>query len=75
MEIDYPHILPLELATKYYQKWDCDVTTQLHNHIYYKYLTGLGQVTFTNGNTYEGHFHQGLMDGSGTYTWKNGLKY
>ncbi len=53
METPY---LPLELAVKYYSKWDCDVETEIHNHIYSKFLTGFGKVTYLNGNTYTGRF-------------------
>ena len=75
MEIESQHYLPLDLALKYYTKWDCDIDTKVYNHIYCKFLTGIGNVTFVNGNSYHGSFDRGLMHGKGTYTWSNGLVY
>lgn len=75
MEIEPESCLPLQVAVKYYSKWDCDVENGQQNSIYYKYLSGIGRVTFLNGNTYQGHFCKGLMHGQGTYSWQNGLVY
>jgi hypothetical protein len=36
--------LPLELATKYYEKWDCDVQIYTTDASYYKCLSGFGEV-------------------------------
>ena len=35
---------------------------------------GYGRVTYSNGNSYEGTFKNGLMDGQGTYFYQNGTK-
>ena len=75
MEIEPQTFLPLDLAVKYYARWDCDVETKNYNQIYYKFLTGIGKVHYHNGNSYQGTFQNGLMHGKGTYTWKNGLQY
>ena len=56
MEIETQAFLPLDLAIKYYSKWDCDVQTKIHNQIYYKFLTGIGRVQYHNGNAYHGMF-------------------
>jgi hypothetical protein len=37
---------------------------------------GLGKITFLKtGDTYEGYFKEGKMNGQGTFKWKNGDKY
>jgi hypothetical protein len=56
MEIENQGFFPLDLAIKHYKRWDCDVETKVHNQIYYKYLTGIGQVSYHNGNSYRGNF-------------------
>lgn len=74
MQVDC-QIMPLDVAIKYYNRWDCDVDTRVQNSIYYKFLSGYGNVEFRNGNSYHGNFKNGLMDGKGRYTWKDGLTY
>lgn len=63
------------MAIKYYQKWECDVSCQMEDSIYYKCLNGNGSVEFLNGNSYSGGFKNGFMHGNGLYRWKNGLLY
>ena len=65
----------MDVAIKYYRKWDCDILCQIDNSIYYKCLNGVGNVEFLNGNSYSGSFKNGFMHGKGIYKWKNGLVY
>lgn len=37
--------------------------------------SGQGKITFANGNSYEGEWRRGLMNGIGTYKWANGQRY
>lgn len=32
-------------------------------------------MRFPNGNTYDGNWMDGVMNGYGTYSWKDGKKY
>jgi hypothetical protein len=65
----------VDVAAKYYRKWECDTTCVSENSIYFKCLEGKGTVEYINGNTYAGQFRNGLMDGKGIYKWKSGLVY
>ncbi len=38
-------------------------------------FTGSGKFIFKNGDSYNGAWLKGKMDGQGTYTWKNGDVY
>ena len=76
MEIENSHkFLPLQIATKYYQEWDCETELSTTNNLYYKSLHGNATIELSNGNKYEGMIENGLFNGKGKYTWKNGLIY
>lgn len=36
---------------------------------------GMGKIYFTNGDTYEGMWQNGLKHGRGIYSWSNGDYY
>lgn len=77
-------IIPLDLAKIIYDKWDADLAI-LDNpdQVYGKALHGKGQVTFKNGNKYEGEFHNGMLHGIqfrlyiglGKFVWASGVVY
>ncbi|CAK59186.1 unnamed protein product (macronuclear) [Paramecium tetraurelia] len=71
-------IIPLDLAKIIYDKWDADLAIlDQPDQVYGKALHGKGEVTFKNGNKYEGEFHNGMLHGSseGTFTWASGVIY
>ncbi|CAD8091168.1 unnamed protein product [Paramecium primaurelia] len=69
-------IIPLDLAKIIYDKWDADLAIlDQPDQVYGKALHGKGEVTFKNGNKYEGEFHNGMLHGEGTFTWASGVIY
>lgn len=57
-------IIPLDLAKIIYTDWDADLAIlDQPDQVYGKALHGNGRVTFKNGNTYNGEFHNGMLHG------------
>ena len=38
-------------------------------------ISGEGEVSFSNGDSYQGSVHDGMLNGQGTYNWTNGASY
>ena len=38
-------------------------------------IEGVGSLTYSDGDKYEGEWKDGQKNGQGTYTWSNGNKY
>ena len=69
-------IIPIELTKIIYSSWKADLSlADSPTQVYGKALHGSGEVTFKNGNSYQGNFHNGMLHGLGKFTWVNGTIY